>query len=158
VKKALWKTKYPGKRITQLVDVDVSEISLVDKPANLKRFILFKALDGVPEESTPEQFAETCAQEWASLDAEQRAKITQEIEKMNALLDLYILQKHLDDLKKRDAFLWASVDSHPAQYNYDAETGTFEKREDFIAHPEADRPTHYFDFEAQKWLPKGNRK
>jgi hypothetical protein len=148
-----------GKKIHRLSDLKIFEVSLVDKPANGRKFILFKRLsDPSVSDLDDHEVAERVQSEWEAADEAAQQRILRQVERLEALLDLQTLQKHLSIL---DPFIRKQILADEGWgWDYDAETGAFKKNAKGKLTPldGSETKTHVFNFETGKWKPKKQRR
>jgi hypothetical protein len=142
-----------------LSDLRVFEISLVDKSANNRKFLMFKRLsDPTTTNMDENELAKKLETEWEQADETEKQKVLLEINRLDALLSLMILEKHLSALdpsiRKR------VLADEGGGWDYNPETGAFTKSEKAKLTPlEGSEPkSHVFNFENGKWEPKRHRR
>jgi hypothetical protein len=144
------------KRINRLKNIVVKEISLCSRPAvQASKFFLFKSLNGHFNGMTDQEIEQQLQDEWKNATPEEKELVMKEIDRLNNLLDLMLLEKHLaalDPSTRKEVLA-----SEGMGWDYDPLNGEFKKTvQKQILTPMEGSTTksHYFDFEDGKWHKK----
>jgi hypothetical protein len=144
-----------GKKRYRLSDLKIFEISMVDVPANGRKFLLYKRMTDPQFQGMTDQKIEAKLQkEWAEATPEEREKVFAEINRLNGLLDLMLLEKHLDQLDSNTRKEVLADEGR--NFDYNPETGEFTriKKVGLTPLPGSETKSHFFDFSDGKWHKK----
>ncbi len=169
MKKSEWaytpqKYRYRKQQKYRLSDVVCDEISLVDRPANNRTWILFKKIsDDTLDLNDPDVVARL-EEEWANMSDEERAEVEKALkelaEKFGLLLDAQAMEIDYRKLKKSDPGLARRVRDFPHEVDWSWEKG-FTLRPEFefkLTKNFNQAKTHFFDSESMRWIPlKGGK-
>jgi len=160
-------TQKKRRKFNKIYDLEVLEISAVDRGANMQKYFLYKQASDPPlpatmAEMTPEQEAELNKQFNNLMGAEKMA-ILKELESISASIDedpddefetmrkaVGVITETLESLKKSDPLTWAEVTEHPENYLISDDFRTFTRK--------PDAPTRkvekFWSEELKKWVTR----
>ena len=146
-------------RKNRLSNITVDEVSLVDRPANLRPFLLYKKMgqDFTLADLNDPELGAQLEEEWENATPEEKAEILAELEKIASMLDGLVMSQQMRAIYKGDRALFNQIRENPERFNWDIETG-FSLKEVYkfkLTKTYNEAKTHYFDTESLRWVPVG---
>jgi hypothetical protein len=150
------------KKPRRLKNVSVSEVSIVDRPANMRKFLLFKRMGedaGILPSSDEHGIYQA---QFEAQSPEVQIEFLEQARELNdrvdAIAECRLLAQGLHNLAKRDPGLLKELEADPRAFSYIiGEDGVPIISKKISQDNPFETPSHVFEPETGRWVPKARR-